>query len=111
MAMYDEVRDVRRRHCFSAEYLVIVRATRGSTCICYLLWLSAQWLMFLCRCVPNQHLCGKACKFSGRCECQDICAKVCTFARGVGLTSDEEKVVGHIDEEHLCAALFMPVGG
>ncbi|KAF8122287.1 hypothetical protein EV363DRAFT_1555266 [Boletus edulis] len=39
-------------------------------------------------CVPNQHLCGKRCKFSGRHGCQDVCAKV----------------IDHIDEEHLCAA-------
>ncbi|KAF8428935.1 hypothetical protein L210DRAFT_3623712 [Boletus edulis BED1] len=39
-------------------------------------------------CIPNQHLCGKRCKFSGRHGCQDVCAKV----------------IDHIDEEHLCAA-------
>ncbi|KAF8548563.1 hypothetical protein OG21DRAFT_1606884 [Imleria badia] len=39
-------------------------------------------------CVANQHLCGKACVFSGRHGCQDVCAKV----------------IDHIDEGHLCAA-------
>ena len=69
-----------------------------------LLWLSAQRLTFLCRCVANQHLCGKACEFSGRHGCQDICAKVCTFVRDDSFNFDEEKVVDHIDEEHHCAA-------
>ncbi|KAG6369029.1 hypothetical protein JVT61DRAFT_1964, partial [Boletus reticuloceps] len=41
-----------------------------------------------CRCVMNQHLCGKRCKFSGRHGCQDLCAKV----------------IDHIDEGHLCVA-------
>ncbi|KAF8548836.1 hypothetical protein OG21DRAFT_1448641 [Imleria badia] len=39
-------------------------------------------------CVANQHLCGKACKFSGRQGCQDVCAKV----------------IDHTDKGHLCAA-------
>lgn len=38
-----------------------------------------MWLTFLHRCVANQHLCGKSCKFSGRHGCLDVCAKVRIF--------------------------------
>ncbi|KAI9455502.1 hypothetical protein HD554DRAFT_2207426 [Boletus coccyginus] len=39
-------------------------------------------------CVPNQHLCGKSCKLSGRHGCLAVCVKM----------------TDHIDDEHLCAA-------
>ncbi|KAG1886418.1 uncharacterized protein F5891DRAFT_1082392 [Suillus fuscotomentosus] len=45
-------------------------------------------------CVVNAHLCGQACKFSGRQGCLDECTKV----------------IGHAEDDHLCAAIVHACG-
>ncbi|KAG1886619.1 hypothetical protein F4604DRAFT_1278700 [Suillus subluteus] len=45
-------------------------------------------------CVVNAHLCGQACKLSGRQGCLDECTKV----------------IGHVEDDHLCAATVHACG-
>ncbi|KAG1840861.1 hypothetical protein C8R48DRAFT_739797 [Suillus tomentosus] len=45
-------------------------------------------------CIVNAHLCGQACKFSGRQGCLDECTKV----------------IGHTEDDHLCAAIVHACG-
>ncbi|KAG1889124.1 hypothetical protein F4604DRAFT_1673832 [Suillus subluteus] len=55
---------------------------------------STQELIIPSRCVVNAHLCGQACKLSGRQGCLDECTKV----------------IGHVEDDHLCAATVHACG-
>ncbi|KAG6330620.1 hypothetical protein ID866_8469 [Astraeus odoratus] len=55
-------------------------------------------------CVVNAHLCGEPCKLQGRVGCLDACTKVsrlCIVRIG---HSNPFQIVGHVDDEHMCAA-------
>ncbi|KAG1848075.1 hypothetical protein DFJ58DRAFT_729977 [Suillus subalutaceus] len=55
---------------------------------------STHELIVPSRCVVNAHLCGQACKLSGRQGCLDECTKV----------------IGHAEDDHLCAATVHACG-